>query len=149
MWFGCRHVWPCISTKQCVLQPAVFLEAQLGNISPKQATLCHSDYSKQICDTLSSRWFMKRVMTAELPFIQYVCAAHIWRKHWSGQLLVAGQRNLSLGCSWQMKKGQHGETPADESEKCTHMHATALGYSFDNQPRNENLFVAAKWRDRS
>ena len=30
--------------------------------------------------TPSSRWFMKKVMTAELSFILSVCAAHVWRE---------------------------------------------------------------------
>lgn len=145
--------------------PQCFEKLSWGtSAASKQATLCLSDYSKQICghkyDTLSSRWFMKNVMTAELSFIQSACAAHIWRKHWSGQLSVAGERNLSLGCTWQMKKGQHSKTPTDESQKHTHMHAigatkqnenepTASGCSFDKQTLRGKFICGCKWRDGS
>lgn len=62
---------------KCVLQP-VFWKLSWGTSAwSKQAALCPSDYSKQICghkyDTLSSRWFMKSILTAEFFYAACLC----------------------------------------------------------------------------
>lgn len=77
---------------KCVLQPPFyfffififFRKLSWGTSAwSKQAALCPSDYSKQICghkyDTLSSRWFMKSILTAE-----FFCAARLCRRHLEG-----------------------------------------------------------------
>lgn len=89
---------------KCVLQPPFFfsfsgsskLKLSWGTSAwGKQAALCPSDYSKQICghkyDTLSSRWFMKSVLTAEFFCGACLRRRHVWSKPRSIRPIIGGR----------------------------------------------------------
>lgn len=117
---GLRLVWFCICTKQCVLQPALFLEAQLGEHQPrvnKQHYVLLIILNKNVDTnmTLSSRWFMKNAMTAELSFI-LVCLRCTRLEEALVRPIIGGRTEKPVTRIYMTnEEGQHGETPTNES----------------------------------
>lgn len=95
--FGFSRVWLRISTQQMCFTARFFSWKLSWGTSAwgKQAALCPSDYSKQICghkyDTLSSRWFMKSVLTAEFFCGACLRRRHVWSKPRSIRPIIGGR----------------------------------------------------------
>lgn len=148
---------------KCVLQP-VFWRLSWGTSAwSKQEALCPSDYSKQICghkyDTLSSRWFMKSILTAEFFYAACLRCRHLEEAavHPANYQWQDGET-----CHSDFYDKWRKERPAKPSnDKNTQAHTIHLvgattqkasklpASTFDTQTLQGKFICGCKWRDGS